>query len=91
MLNAKIITESIVSVIKEVLNNENLTINNETNLITDLGMDSISLMMLVVYIEDQYQIILPDDFFTIDKLSSVDIIVKTICELLNISLVDTSV
>lgn len=72
------VVELVKVTIKKILNNDELIITDKTDLINDLGMDSISLMMLVVEIEEMFQIVLPDDFFNIDNLSHFDSIVLLI-------------
>lgn len=86
--------KEIEEVIREIilsnsLNSKEVNITLETNLIKDIGMDSISLMMMVVSIEDKFNIELPDEFFTEDNLSkfgNIVSIVKTILNTKNINL-----
>ena len=63
------VAEWIINSIRKLLCDNEINITDTTNLIDDLGMDSILLMMLVVKIEEYYNITLPDDFFTMDRLS----------------------
>lgn len=86
--------KEIEEVIREIilsnsLNSKEVNITLETNLIKDIGMDSISLMMIVVSIENEFNIELPDEFFTEDNLSkfgNIVSIVKTILNTKNINL-----
>jgi len=48
-------TERILSIIRQYVN-ENLTINRETNLITDLGLTSFDLATMAADFEDEFEI-----------------------------------
>jgi len=45
-------------------------IHNQTDLITDLGFDSISIIQLIVEIEDSFNIVFSDNDMDIEKLGS---------------------
>jgi acyl carrier protein len=60
----------LANIIKKIMNNPDLVIDDKTNLIVDLGMDSITLMMLVIEIEEVFGIELPDSAFVVDKLAN---------------------
>ena len=68
-------------VLKKTTNNQSLIVYDNTNLVTDLGLDSILLMMLVTEIEVYFDIQLPDDFFQIEKLSKFNLIVEIVTNL----------
>lgn len=70
-------------ILSNLLNSKEVNITLETNLIKDVGMDSISLMMMVVSIEEKFNIELPDEFFTEDNLSKFSNIVSTVQTILN--------
>ncbi len=65
------IEETVKSIILDHLANGNgIEITFKTNLIKDIGMDSIYLMMIVVLLEEKFNIELPDEFLSEDNLSS---------------------
>jgi len=89
----KEIDEILKEIIKTQLNNEDLIITSDTNLISDLGMESISLMRFVIEIEERLEIELPDDFFTLEKLSNYKAMTELLSNLLkskNINIFDNN-
>lgn len=80
--------KKVESIIREIiLNNllcsEDVNISPETNMIEDIGMDSISLIMIVILIENKFDIELPDEFFTENNLLKFGNMVSTIQAVLN--------
>jgi len=93
MNQMKEIDEILKEIIKTQLNNEDLIITSDTNLISDLGMESISLMRFVIEIEERLEIELPDDFFTLEKLSNYKAMTELLSNLLkskNINIFDNN-
>lgn len=72
------IESTIQNLIKRLLMDDSLVITPGTNLVNDLGMDSSMLMMLVVQLEEHFNIIIPDDFFNYEKLSSFSAILSLV-------------
>lgn len=78
--------EEVVVKVKEIIagvleQDENVNeINNDTNLLTDYGFDSIMLVELVSEIEDSFDIMFSDEDMDIEKLYSfsglIDCIIK---------------
>ena len=64
------IKQEVKALIRNILRNPSLEIDEKCNLIDDLGMDSISLITLVVKIEDSYCITFSDEALTMATLSS---------------------
>ena len=73
----------VLDILKNVLNDSNLNIDQNTNLVNDLGMDSIVLMMFVIEIEKTFDIELPDDFFDIDTISNLGAVIAVVKTQLN--------
>ena len=69
-------------ILSNLFNSNETNITPETNLVKDIGMDSISLMMMVVSIENKFNIELPDEFLTEESLSKFSNIVTIVEELL---------
>lgn len=65
------------------MHSKDLKITLETNLAEDLGMDSISLMMMVVLIEERFNIELPEEFFAEETLSNYGNVVAFVTKLMN--------
>lgn len=58
------------------------TINENSDLIDDLGIDSIALINIVILIENEFSITLPDESLTFDSLRTYSSIKQIICECL---------
>lgn len=86
-LKKVIVLNQTIDVIKNILETilkiEITGLKNDSNLIDDYGLDSITLMYFVIQLEEVFEVTLPDDFFTLEKLSSVGKIVAIIEELSN--------
>ena len=77
------IEEIIREIISHNLSTQNVEITSETNLLNDVGMDSLSLIMIIISLEDRLKIEFPDDFLTEDNLSKYSIFVAKVESLLN--------
>lgn len=66
------------NIIKEIINNEEIEIGLQTNLINDIGMDSITFMTFIIRIEETFNIELPDEFFSLKVLSNIKSVVEII-------------
>ena len=73
----------IKNILETILKIEITGLDNDSNLIDDYGLDSITLMYFIIQLEEVFEVILPDDFFTLEKLSSVGKIIAIIEELSN--------
>ena len=79
------VEEVIRSIIVENLPfQQEVNIISETNLLEDIGMDSITLMMMVVSIEERFNIELPDEFLTVQSLSNFGKLVNMVERLIDI-------
>lgn len=58
-------------------------INQNTRLVEDLGMDSVSIIQLICNIESKYNIIFEDEYLLIDKLNTVSSLYGYILKLLD--------
>ena len=79
----KTIETIIRETVLQILSTQNVEITSETDLLNDVGMDSLSLIMIIVSLEDRLKIEFPDDFFTEENLSKFSIFVAKIESLLN--------
>lgn len=68
--------EQLKNIIREIIGDEKATIDNETNLIEDLGMDSIMLLMLVVKIEEEFDFYFPDELLIDSVLTCFEELLK---------------
>lgn len=66
------------NIIKEIIINEEIEIGLQTNLINDIGMDSITFMTFIIRIEETFNIELPDEFFSLKVLSNIKSVVEII-------------
>lgn len=73
--------DRIIRIIQEMLGDSSLEINEKTNLIKDLGMDSIMLIFLAIEIEHEFHIVLPDYFLSNEIMSDFSKTIKIINEL----------
>lgn len=60
-----------------------LDLNDETDLIEDLYFDSINIISLIVSIEKEFSIEIPDEFLVLEKLRSYHLIKNEILGILN--------
>ena len=58
--------------------NNDIILTPDTDLLNDIGMDSLTLILLVVLIEEKFAIQLPDDFLTNENLSKISNIVSIV-------------
>ena len=63
------VKEKFKKCIMEVVQDDNLNIEDETDLIVDVGMDSILLMMLIIKVEEEFEFCYPDDLLVMEILS----------------------
>lgn len=54
-------------------------LNNQIDLIDDLGFDSITLIQLVVMLEDEFNMTFPDELFSMEYLRSYKYLKNYIC------------
>jgi len=79
--NLNYIEEAIKEIILENLVNKNIEINHDTDLLKDIGLDSISLMMIIIKIEERFNIELPDGFMIENNFNQFDKITTMIGKL----------
>ena len=72
------VKEILKKCIMEVVQDDNLNIDDETDLIKDAGMDSILLMMLIIKIEEEFDFSYPDDLLVMEVLSKFENLNKVI-------------
>jgi len=79
MSDEKIVKE-IVELVSTVFvgSNENTFVDENTNLIDDLGMDSITFISLIVELESRFNIVIPDHYLIADNFNSIINIVEII-------------
>ena len=63
------------------LNKEEITL--DTRLMEDLGMDSIKVLEMVVYLEDEFELEFNEDDLILDNLRTIGLTVSTIEKCLN--------
>lgn len=75
--------EEIISIINSVLEDEVLTISDIDKELKDIGLDSIKFVLLIVELEDRYQIEIPDEYMLYSKMSTLLEVQKIVNELVN--------
>ena len=78
------ITAELKDMLKEMIDDE-IDLDTIKDLITELGMDSIQIVQLVVMIEEKYEIQIMDEDMDIDRLSKFDFVVDMILRYLDTS------
>ena len=77
--------QEICSVIAQILekNIEEVKFDNKCyeKDLTELGMDSIVFIHMIVQIEDQFEIEIPDEYLILNKLNTISKIAEIICQL----------
>ena len=66
----KEIDQKLIKIINEnsVVKIDKKTFNNDIDLMDDLGMSSLSFVSLMISIEEEFEIEIPDEYMMIDKL-----------------------
>jgi len=70
-------------ILDKIIKNPDITISTDTDLLNDIGLDSVGLILLVVLIEEKFGIQLPDEFLTSENLSKINNIVLMVQALTN--------
>lgn len=65
----KISKSDILNIVNEVLS-LNLSLSDEQVLLNDLGMDSMSLIRIIVKIETDYDLTIDDNYLLVDKMNT---------------------
>lgn len=83
--NETYVREHIINILFHLLNENfdklNLNIIDKIDLIDDIAMDSLTFISFLIDIEDQFNVVIPDNLLTIDNFRNVDMIVKTLKEI----------
>ncbi|MBY0207117.1 MULTISPECIES: phosphopantetheine-binding protein [Paenibacillus] len=79
--------DEIKAKIREIMSNElNLTVSaildEESKLFEDLGIDSLMVMQIAVYVEEQFEVVIPDETWEPSALTSVGSLVDFVENLL---------
>ncbi|MBF0361306.1 MAG: acyl carrier protein [Oligoflexia bacterium] len=75
------ITSKVIDIIKNCLENKNITITTSSLLVEDLSLDSFAAIMILNDLEDEFHLTVGDDAF--DGFKNVDNIVSLIQNMLN--------
>lgn len=74
--------DSIIKKIISILNNLNLKdIDIETDFIEENNIDSITFIEIIIYIEEEFDILIPDEYLLSEKLNTVSKIANLVSEL----------
>lgn len=82
-VNADLIRLSILDYINNELYEDGTVVESDDDLLLDIGMDSLSLVMLVGFIEAEYSINISPAHITITNFRSVDIMSEFLVALVN--------
>ena len=66
------ISQSICEFLCEEILQEDIELDLDDNLLTELDIDSLGMLRLVGFIESEYQIKIPPTFFTIENFRSIN-------------------
>lgn len=79
-MNIEAIQDKLLVIIKKVFKNNRLTIDSlkGCNLSDDLGMESMIFMEIIIEIEDEFGICIPDELLMIENFVSYENIVRII-------------
>ncbi len=75
--------EEILSIINSILEDEVLTVSDVNKELKDIGLDSIKFVLLIVELENKYQIEIPDEYMLYSKMSTISEVQKIVNELVN--------
>lgn len=82
-MNKEEMYNKVQDLIKEIVHNKDIEFNEHLDMINDLGMDSISMMGLLVRIENMFGICIPDEKIRMDYLRLYEKFMQLLWELLN--------
>jgi len=82
-VNADIIRQCILEYINTELYEDGTVVESDDDLLLEIGMDSLSLLMLVGFIEAEYSISISPANITITNFRSVDIMSEFLSTLIN--------
>ncbi|NJH86283.1 hypothetical protein GLV96_06910 [Staphylococcus agnetis] len=74
----KYIDEKVIKILKIVTNKNLMYIDDNTDLVRDFGLDSIDIVQLIAYLEEDFNIIFEDDELDIQKISAYSSLKKLI-------------
>lgn len=81
--------EKIKMILEEVIDNPEVSsmINNETNIISDIGIDSLKMISFIVKVEEELNVYIDFEKFSYDHLTSIDKFAKFLdqCEKVNLN------
>ena len=83
-INADLIRQCVLDYINNELYEDGTVVAADDDLLLDIGMDSLSLLMLVGFIEAEYSINISPAQITITNFRSVNIISEFLVDLINI-------
>ena len=73
--------EEILNIINSILEDEVLTISDVEKELKDIGLDSIKFVLLIVELENRFQIEIPDEYMLYSKMATVLEVCKIVNEL----------
>ena len=84
MMEKSILKEKIIKVLKKLFSNweEDADIFEYVDLIDDLGMDSINFISLIIQLEAEFEIQIPDDWLLMERFRACDLISLAVEELI---------
>lgn len=74
--------EEILKIINLLLEEDVLTVADIGKKLNDIGLDSIKFVLLIVELEDRFQIEIPDEYMLYSKMGTVLEIYKVVSELI---------
>lgn len=75
------IIERIITILNNV-NIDNINMENiETDFITENNIDSITFIEIIIYIEEEFDILVPDEYLLAEKLNTISKIANLVAEL----------
>lgn len=82
-MKTHISVEEILNIINSILEDEVLTILDIDKELKENGLDSIKFVLLIVELENTYQIEIPDEYMLYSKMSTIREVQRIVNELVN--------
>ncbi len=83
MLNNKVSKENVVDILKDILEDFEMSDDRFDEDLKDYGFDSLSFIRLIVFIEDEFDIEIPDDILLLDEMDTINKIYNVIYQEIN--------
>ena len=86
MVTKTMVREKIISLLTEIMHkyDDQIKVNESFNMV-DLNIDSILFISIVVDIESEFNIVIPDEYLNYESMTNIESIMNVVCDQLGIN------